>query len=268
MDLYSLKNIIKIRWDKFHIIKDGNWYSCNNDFELTPDDFLNFAKDEYKLLDKKGLVGALSNSKRAIDCQIDWIISYLGFEHLKFNENKYPEVKLLIDEFEHLKNNSKDLTMKLRFIQALGIAPTFLISKIRKLRNKLEHEYTLPSEEDVIESIEVAELFINATENILFNKFCTDYIVQNEYDENDKEFYKNSLLKVSFNSESSFNSDVYINIIIYDKNGAKETLKLKSEDRGYVFFIKASITNEFSYLVNAMGYDIDKKYVKYEIHYA
>lgn len=46
MDLYSLKNIIKIRWDKFHIIKDGNWYSCNNDFELTPDDFLNFAKDE------------------------------------------------------------------------------------------------------------------------------------------------------------------------------------------------------------------------------
>lgn len=267
MDLYSLKDIIKIRWSKFYIIKDAGCYSYSNDFELTPDNFLNFAKDEYKLLDKKGLVGALSNSKRAIDCQIDWIISYLGFDHLKFNESKYPEVKLLIDEFEHMKNNSKDLTMKLRFIQALGIAPTFLISKIRKVRNKLEHEYTLPSIEDVIESIEVAELFINATENILFNKFCTDYFVQNEYDENDREFYKKFVLRISFNSKSNFNPDTHINII-YKKDKIKEELNLKPEDRGYIFFIKASITNEFSYLANAMGYDIDKKYIKYEIDYA
>lgn len=267
MDLCSLKEIVKIRWSKFYIIKDAGCYSYNNDFELIPDDFLNFAKDDYKLLDKKGLVGALSNSKRAIDCQIDWIISYLGFDHLKFNESKYPEVRLLIDEFEDTHKNSKDLTMKLRFIQALGVAPTFLISKIRKIRNELEHEYTLPSIEDVIESIEVAELFINATENILFNKFCTDYFIQNEYDENDRKFYEKSILRVSFESKSSFNPETCINII-YRKDNIKEKLKLKPENIGYVFFIKASITNEYSYLANAMGYDIDRQYINYKIDYA
>lgn len=60
-----------------------------------------------------------------------------------------------------------------------------MISEIRTVRNKLEHEYILPSQEKARECIELAELFIDATQNKLFNRFITDYIIQNEYDSTD-----------------------------------------------------------------------------------
>lgn len=144
MKLDDLK--IKINWNSFYIVQDCTSYSNNINFDLTPEDFLNFAKEDYQNLDNKGLVGVLSNSKRAIDCQIDWIISYLGFDYLNFNEKNYSNIKSLINEFEKTMDYNNTLTFKLRFIQALEIAPTFLISKIRKFRNKLEHEYIIPKE--------------------------------------------------------------------------------------------------------------------------
>lgn len=265
MNLQELKKIISIRWNKFYIIKDATCYSDNNHFEIEPNDFLNFAKHEYNFLDRRGLVGALSNAKRAIDCQIDWIILYLGFDFLKFNDTKYSEVKSFIEEFENTHSSSKDLSMKLRFIQALGIAPTFLISKIRKVRHKLEHEYTLPTVGEAREAIEIAELFINATENILFNKFYTDYFIQNEND--DRGYCVEPFIKISFESCSARNLKPYISIT-YREGEINEKLRINPEDKGYLFFIKAAVTNEFTYLINAFEYDIDKKYVRYEIDYA
>lgn len=70
------------------------------DFEVTPEEFLNFAKMDYKDNSKKGLVGAVTNAKRAIDCQIDWIINYLGYEYLEFNEEKYTYLFNAIREIE------------------------------------------------------------------------------------------------------------------------------------------------------------------------
>ncbi|GAA0177166.1 hypothetical protein SH2C18_04420 [Clostridium sediminicola] len=149
MRLDELK--IKINWSNFYICKDAFFYNDDVEFDLTPEDFLMFAKEDYNNLDNRGLVGVLSNSKRAIDCQVDWMISYLGFDYLNFNESNYPNIKELINKFEEGLNNKKNLSFKLRFIQALEIAPTFLISKIRNLRNKLEHEYIVPKEDEARE---------------------------------------------------------------------------------------------------------------------
>jgi len=52
----------------------------------------------------------------------------------------------VIADLEKCENLSGEFPLKLRLIQVLEIAPTFLISQIREIRNKLEHEYILPNE--------------------------------------------------------------------------------------------------------------------------
>lgn len=86
MKLNKLNNIVKIKWNNFYVCKDCTSWTETVEFGVTPDEFLEFAKQDYRNKDKKGLVGSVTNSKRAIDCQIDWIISYLGYDCLKFNE--------------------------------------------------------------------------------------------------------------------------------------------------------------------------------------
>ncbi|ARC83399.1 hypothetical protein U732_2316 [Clostridium argentinense CDC 2741] len=116
MKLQDLKNSIKIIWSSFNIVLVSSSWDLTTEFDIEPNDFLNFAKYDYKIKNKKGLVGALSNSKRAIDCQVDWIISYLGYDCLNFNDRKYPQVKVLINGFETGIDVHKDSSIKLRFI--------------------------------------------------------------------------------------------------------------------------------------------------------
>lgn len=82
----------------------------------------------------------------AIDCQVGWISSYLEFDYLNFNEVNYPRIKEVINEFEEDIIYDNTFSFKLRFIQALEIALTFLIYKITKFRNKLEYEYIILKE--------------------------------------------------------------------------------------------------------------------------
>ncbi|MDU1231747.1 MAG: hypothetical protein E6980_16440 [Clostridium sp.] len=77
--------------------------------------------------------GSVTNSKRAIYCQVDWIISYLGYDHSNFNERKYPNIIKVIADLEKCENLSGEFPLKLRLIQVLEIAPTFLISQIREI---------------------------------------------------------------------------------------------------------------------------------------
>lgn len=260
MRLDELK--IKINWSNFYICKDAGFYSDDIKFDLTPEDFLMFAKEDYKNLDNRGLVGVLSNSKRAIDCQVDWIISYLGFEYLNFNELNYPNIKELINKFEEGLNNKNKLSFKLRFIQALEIAPTFLISKIRNLRNKLEHEYIVPKEDEAREAIEIAELFVNATQNIILHKFFLSYSIQNEYNE-EKNRLEVPYIKVDLDLCSEDEKIINIRYKADDVNEGE--IILKPNDKEYIFFIKALVSHNFICLPEIFKCNIDSKYISYKI---
>lgn len=259
MKLKELQDIAKIKWNKFYICKDCITFLDGVDFEVGPEEFLKFAKMDYKDNSKKGLVGAVTNAKRAIDCQIDWIINYLGYEYLEFNEEKYSYLLDTINELEKEECLNKNYPLKLRFIQALEIAPTFLISEIRTVRNKLEHEYILPSQEKARECIELAELFIDATQNKLFNRFITDYIIQNEYDSTDR-YIKKPYYSVRFEPGKG-----QIRIYAENEKGITGEVKLSSLDEQYVYFIKSAISSNFYYLTKVFEVNIDSRYVNYEI---
>ncbi|WP_394862841.1 hypothetical protein [Paraclostridium bifermentans] len=53
MKLKELQDIVKIKCNKFYICKDCNTLLYGVDFEVTPEEFLNFAKMDYKDNSKK-----------------------------------------------------------------------------------------------------------------------------------------------------------------------------------------------------------------------
>ncbi len=123
-------------------------------FDISPKDFLKFAKEDLKEGNEKGFINSITNSKRAIDCQIDQTIEILISKCDDFNPNVNDFLKYF--EFE------TDIPTKLRIIHALNLAPSLIISKSRTLRNKLEHIYQKPNLQEVKEALDVADLFIRS----------------------------------------------------------------------------------------------------------
>ena len=134
--LQLIKDELKIDFTSTIIAYDSGSGS-ENPFELSARDFLRFAKSDFKSNDKKGNINALTNAKRAIDCQIDAALTMFGIQY-----DKIPNSTNRIIELTGLM--SLDLPHKLKLIQAVDFAPSGLISKTRTLRNKLEHYYQIP----------------------------------------------------------------------------------------------------------------------------
>jgi hypothetical protein len=129
----------------------------NYDFDISPQEFLSFAKADKRVGGKRGKVNALSNAKRAIDSQIDRVFMAIGYKLDPLPEYFSQFAKDFCEE-------KMDVPLKLRVISAFGMAPAAVISDIRNLRNKTEHEYEAPSDLEVKSAVEIAELFLSATE--------------------------------------------------------------------------------------------------------
>lgn len=123
-------------------------------FDISPKDFLRFAKEDLKENNDRGYINSLTNSKRAIDCQIDETFEIL----VNSSDNFNPIVKNFLNYFDF----EADIPIKLQIINALNLAPSLIISKFRTLRNKLEHFYQKPSIAEVKEALDVADLFIRS----------------------------------------------------------------------------------------------------------
>ena len=118
-------------------------------FEISANDFLIFAKSDFKENDEKGLVNALSNAKRAISNRMDEIIQ---LSCLQVSSKKKWNIPTKMDK-----------------LSAIGIfVPRLLQRKITSMRNLLEHEYIKPKDSQEVEDIiEIAELFLISTEKYI-----------------------------------------------------------------------------------------------------
>jgi len=56
------------------IVERGSGELLNHEFEIKPKDFLNYSKKDFKAKNERGNINALTNAKRAIDCQTDKIL--------------------------------------------------------------------------------------------------------------------------------------------------------------------------------------------------
>src|SRR5439155_10447488 len=134
--------------------------SLSYDFPLMPADFIEFAKADVALGSTRGLVNALSNAKRAVDCQADIFTLAIGFDPDKLKK----QLGALAFTGSGRIQTQQDVPLKFRLLQDLGVATPAIVARMRKLRNALEHDYRKPRRNEVSDAIDIAELFVQACE--------------------------------------------------------------------------------------------------------
>lgn len=232
-----------------------------------PDDYLAFAKKNTRSLDIQNRVEGISNSKRAIDCQIDFLVSSLGYDYKLFNTGKgYKNTRQFINEFYEGHQN-EGVTDKLKLLNILGLAPTLIISNIRKLRNLVEHEYKIISEYEVKTAVEVADLFINSSNRKL--EFSHPILHIGNTKRKEHSFY--STLEspyIEFNT-LAFNDEPTIKIRYVRNDDFMNLdnliLQIKPDDKFYIEILYCLITEDYTMLYKVFNLNFNIQYFHYEV---
>ena len=120
-----------------------------NPFALTAKEFLGFAVEDSEIDTIHSKVNTLSNVKRTIDCRIEELL----YCYCLYKKSSH-----------HMWN----IPTKLQILNQIGILAPRILRKINALRNRLEHQFEKPSFEEIEDAVDVAQLFIGATENLCF----------------------------------------------------------------------------------------------------
>ena len=119
-------------------------------FDLRPKDFLNFAESDLNNICSHGSINALTNIKRAIDCQLDSLLYAFGL-------------------LEISKENRWSFPYKSELLTKIGVVSPRILKKINQKRNLLEHDYAKPDAEQVEDALDIANLFLLYTNKYLLN---------------------------------------------------------------------------------------------------
>lgn len=126
-------------------------------FEISYNDFMEFAKKELNEDSISEKVNCISNLKRAADCAVD---SFLY-------------VYKLYDVFYQKKLG---FHKKLGFIKSIGAVSSRSIEKLNRIRNKMEHSYEIPKVEEIELYYDLVESFIEVLEARM--AYTLDYDLQ------------------------------------------------------------------------------------------
>lgn len=119
-------------------------------FDIKPKDFLDYAQLDLNSNLPNRFVNALSNAKRALDCQVVCLLDVFGI--LKLADKKHWGFPSKIDA-----------------LKKIGILAPKILTKINNTRNLLEHEFANPNSEQVNDFIDIVALFIESTKIYLEN---------------------------------------------------------------------------------------------------
>ena len=119
-------------------------------FDISPQEFINYAELDLSSNYDHNIVNALSNAKRALDSQLDTLLVCLGYYGI--SQKKYWSFPKKID-----------------LINELGIIAPRVLRKINKQRNLLEHQFIKPKVEVVEDFLDITLLFIGSTDRFTLN---------------------------------------------------------------------------------------------------
>lgn len=139
--------------------------------EPFPKTYLFFAKQDLANHSPRSCVNACSNAKRALHFQIEVLSDAYGFAAAKRRDN-FPE--------------------RLGYCSESGIIAPNLLRKLNTFRNRIEHDYYLPTDSEAEDFVEIAELFLPATDPFVF-RFPTRTLLGSP----DQEFDGNSRSRVT-----------------------------------------------------------------------
>ena len=142
---------------QIHVRHDGG-VILDFEYPLTPKFFLQCAQEDLLQKGARGLVNALTNAKRAIDCQTDTFLSALGFSPNNLAKQLGKDSVKSLQAF----CTNQDQPLGFRVLESLGLVTTSLVARVRKIRHLLEHQYKKPTRKAVSDAIEIASLYVRA----------------------------------------------------------------------------------------------------------
>lgn len=157
MTLQAFIGQAKLNWSEIQFSHEGGGgYACP--FDLSPADFITFAKADLYSTETRSLINALTNAKRAIDCQVDSLLTGLGFDPDKLDKQLGSQGM----SFLKTARSQRSVPLKFCLVETLGVATPAIVAKMRQLRNSLEHDYRKPKKSEVRTAIDIAELFVQS----------------------------------------------------------------------------------------------------------
>lgn len=238
------------------------------EFEISPNDFLQFAKSDLKEGTRKGLINSLTNCKRAIDCGIDKVLQTFGIDLEKEKDKNFADD--IIAEFSKPRSN---LAYKLKLIESLGFTTGKFISDIRATRHKLEHHYKYPKIKEIEDSIDIAKMFIDLIQ-VKFYIFEDHYVISDENNTTGEMEYKN-YCDVYYDSKSyefkvwSSKNRKYNPYLL----STKEDFTYKFPDKEYLALLrltntiqdKLDLKDSFIYLMKTISHPLPKEHINLKL---
>lgn len=113
---------------------------------ISPRQYLEYAQEDLRQTESaRTLINALGHTKRAIHMQADIILTALQRKHLL--DTSFPK--------------------KIEAFSQCGIVAPNVLRRLNRLRNTVEHEYSVPSRSEVEDAADIGQLFVEATDYLL-----------------------------------------------------------------------------------------------------
>src|SRR5687768_4312811 len=109
------------------------------DLEIRPEEFLNQAEEDLERGGDAARLNAITNAKRAIHCQIDSNLIWLGYKPARWSIRRKVEV-----------------------FSSLGVVAPRILERVTEARNLVEHAYQAPTDQQVVDAVDLALLFTEA----------------------------------------------------------------------------------------------------------
>lgn len=116
-------------------------------FELMPFDYLEYAERELENRSKVSRINCVSHLKRAMECELDTFLHVLNLSS-KVRPSNFPT--------------------KLDWVGSMGVFNSRSLRKLNIIRNKVEHEYSIPDIDDLEIYFELVNAFIHTLEGYAF----------------------------------------------------------------------------------------------------
>lgn len=251
----KIKEILSCQ--KIFIDIDCQWTLEEKVYELTANDFLAFSLNHSPTLSIEERVNIISNLKKAIDNQIDWFFTYLGIDPKNLNDKNYPYYKSFISKYTSKNENNH---YKIQFLEALNFLDLTQIQKIRKIRNKLEHNYSYPSKINTKNAIKNTKKFIETMHQMIYDKMITTCYLYNEPSQ-EPHHLPDKYIQIDF-IPKYLKSKIRIVLKINQKN---YRLIVHPKDEMYLYIIKALLTQNFESFLQCISPNLYPTHI--EINY-
>lgn len=192
MEEYDIEDIVySYLFAEDTYIQPHNMIEIEYPFDIDSEQYLQFAKydlqDQYNRM--KSTINAISNTKRAIESRVDAILHIYGIKKL------------------HIKiHGLNSFSEKLSLLNRMGVVAPNILKRINSIRNKVEHKYIVLEHETVADYVDIAELFLEATQ-VSVKRFINEFSLESE---TINEYWLDcsyDFEKASFNIEINYHAD-------------------------------------------------------------